>query len=157
MAVSFKEGFKNGFQGLGKEHGFRNRVNLMNNSLKSRYCSISNKGAIAALAAPKALATTFVAGPMVGAAMLVDRFASVIKTLGNPRVSVVRKILKVVLLPVKLAFTAVGVGVGLLFTPIKFLASTIHGLAMMNPAIRKNAAVACAAERAKLLQAMNKA
>jgi hypothetical protein len=147
--------FKNGFRALGHEHGCSNRVMLMKHSLKSRFCSLNNKGAIAALALPKAVASTVVAGPMNSAAIIADRFVSVFKTLGNPKASVARKIFKVVLLPVKVAFSVVGAGVNLLFTPIHFLGYTVQALAMMSSNRRKVAAEKASKDRTKLLNKMN--
>lgn len=134
------------------ENGMQCRAMLLENSLKSRFCSLKSKRAIALLAIPKASSTTVTKLGLRSLAFLADRFVSVIQTLRDPQASIGKKGLKVVLLPLKLALGVVSFGIGLAFAPLTFLAYTIQALAMMNPSVRNMCSAAAKKQRENLLK-----
>lgn len=134
------------------EYGCQGRVELFENSLKSKFCSLKNKGAIGVLALPRATATTLSLVVLSSLAFFADRFVSVAKTMANPQASVSQKVRKVLYLPGKLLVGTVGLGIGVAFSPLVLLGYTIQSLCMMKTSVKNVASQSAILNRKKLLQ-----
>jgi hypothetical protein len=140
-----------------KEFGFEGRVEGYAIDLKARFTKLQNKGVIALLAIPKAVATTVTKTVLLSLAFFADRFVSTGQTLRDPQRPLMDKVVALIALPIKLAAGAVGLGIGLALSPLLIVAYTIQALMMMNTRVREIQAENARGQHADLMKRINSA